>query len=464
MTGTGRGTRILSWVAVVPPLVIAVLVLRFGVDVPYWDTWDWLDRHYPADPGAMSMLRRYWAPFNGHRVFLPLLIDRALFDLSAIDIWPRIWLKLLLSVATLASLLALARSTLTRVPAWLTATLAAFAFPLAYWPMWMDPRQFSIHLVVLCMVTALRVSGSAWPIGARLIVSGMLCGAASVSYAPGMLTWPFVALVLWTREERPPALALAAWALAASALVLLHGHDVSLEGSVATTIAPALDAWLSGTLVVAGLPASLPVPVVPNVPAILMGGLGLVALAACASWAWRGIAAEWRRAIPWVALGAWAAAYAVMVGATRGGQPLGALRDPRFAYLAAQLWIAIAVLLAQVRNSSTQGAPGISHARATAVGLAIVVAGLAMGCVRPWLARNGTGGLSRQLATGRNCLLQYASADRACLALLHPAPERVRAIAARLDARGAAFLRTDNERGHSQAEQRNAVGQRERRP
>ena len=59
--------------ALVPPLLIALLVFGLGVDVPYWDTWDWLDRHYPADQNAVSMLRRYWYPFNGHRVFLPLL-------------------------------------------------------------------------------------------------------------------------------------------------------------------------------------------------------------------------------------------------------------------------------------------------------------------------------------------------------------------------------------------------------
>ena len=109
MNDPARRGRHLPWIALVPPLVIALLVFGLGVDVPYWDTWDWLDRHYPADQGAVSMLRRYWTPFNGHRVFLPLLLDRALLELSTIDMWPRICAKLLLSLATLAALLAMVR-------------------------------------------------------------------------------------------------------------------------------------------------------------------------------------------------------------------------------------------------------------------------------------------------------------------------------------------------------------------
>jgi hypothetical protein len=450
-----RGARHLPWIALVPPLVIALLVFGLGVDVPYWDTWDWLDRHYPADHGAVSMLRRYWTPFNGHRVFLPLLLDRMLLELSAIDMWPRICAKLLLSLATLAALLAMVRSTLAHVPIWVTGAVAALAFPLAYWPMWMDPRQFSLHIVVLCMITALRVADSARPTWARLVLSGLLCVAASVSYGPGILTWPFVALVLWTRDRRPPALALAAWTIAASALLALQVHDASLEASVATTAAPAFVSALVGALVVAGSPVTLPIPLAPNVPALLMGATGLVILAVCATRAWRGTSDERRHAMPWVALGAWAAAYAGTVGAARGGLPLGALRDPRFAYLAALLWVAILVLLAQGRNSSERGSSRTRHTAAAVT--AIVFAGIAMGSVRPFVARRGITALSRQLATGRDCLRRYATADSACLALLHPSPDRVRAIAARLDARGAAFLRTRDQRDNSEGQGRKAM-------
>lgn len=452
MNDPARAQRILPWIALVPPLVIALLVFGLGVDVPYWDTWDWLDRHYPADPGAPPMMGRYWAPFNGHRVFLPLLLDRALLELSGIDIWPRICTKLLLSLAALMTLLGMVRSTLARVPTWLAAALSALAFPLAYWPMWMDPRQFSLHLVVWCMVAALRVADSARPVWARLVLSGLLCLAASVSYGPGLLTWPFVALVLWTRDQRPPALALAAWTSGAGALLVMHVHDASLE-AVATTAAPALDAWLYGAFVVAGLPVTLPIPLAPNLPALLMGGAGLVLLAACATRTWLSKPDEKRRAMPWVALGAWAAAYAVTVGAARGGLALGALRDPRFAYLAAQLWIAILVLLTQVGDSSGRGSSR-SRLPVATVAIAIVLSGIAMGSVRPFVARRGIAGLSRQLATGRDCLLRYRSADDACLALLHPSADQVRAIAARLDARGAAFLRTQGERDYPENQRR----------
>ena len=353
------------------------------------------------------------------------------------------------------------RSTLAHVPPWVTVAVATLAFPLAYWPMWIDPRQFSLHIVVLCMITALRVADSERPMWARLVLSGLLCVAASVSYGPGILTWPFVALVLWTRDRRPSALALAAWTTCRGNAACAAGTRRIARCLGREHRCAAFDAGLVGALVVAGLPVALPIPLAPNVPALLMGATGLVVLAACATRAWRSRPDERRRAMPWVALGAWVAAYAVTVGAARGGLPLGALPGPTVCLSRRSLWIALVVLLAQVRDSSGRGSSGTRHA--AAVVTAVVFAGIVMGSVRPFVARLGFTALSRQLATGRDCLGRYASADDACLALLHPSPDRVRDITARLEARGAAFLRTRRERDHAEDQRRKSMPQREKR-
>jgi hypothetical protein len=173
-----RSTAVVAGVlAALPPAGITLLVIVYAVDVPYWDTWDWLDRHYvEGDDGAVATVARYWPLFNDHRVFIPLLVDRALLAVSSIDILPRIYVKLALTMGTLWLTLTLLRRTAPEAPRALGAACAAcLAWPVTYWPMWMDPRQFSLHIVVLAMIGAVTVATGPLAERRRVVLSGALC-------------------------------------------------------------------------------------------------------------------------------------------------------------------------------------------------------------------------------------------------------------------------------------------------
>lgn len=464
----GRVTSqpLLVWIAaIVPPAFITLLVAVFAVDVPYWDTWDWLDRHYgSADTGPAVLARRYWTLFNDHRVFIPLLVDRFLFAVSSIDILPRIYAKLPLSMGTLLLTLALAHRTAPRAPrVLLTATLAALAFPLTYWPMWMDPRQFSLHIVVFAMVGALNVASGPWSERNRVVICGVLCTIASLSYAPGVLTWPFVGTLLWRRAAGRRRVAIR-WAIAALIVVLPHVLELRGRTHASDAAAPDVLAALDAATVVAGLPVAPALRELAYAPTRAMGLAGIVTLVVLGAVALR-LRSDLRgRALPWLALGGWSLSYALVTGWTRGGLPIGALHDPRFAYLAVQLWVALvglaAVLLSDRCDTAPRGGSWHRVLRAAVVAMAV---GYAVASLRPFLSPGGIGRLSATLATGRACLLDYATADAACLELLYPSASRVRELAVRLDARGAAFLRQDpTQRESSQREQREAVGQDDR--
>ena len=425
-----------------PPVLVTLLVARYAVDVPFWDTWDWLDRHYPAEPASSdATMRRYWALFNDHRVFIPLLVDRLCLWASGIDILPRIWLKLPLSIASFWLTLRLARQTApgAALP-WLGLALSCLAFPLTYWPLWVDPRQFSVHIVVLALMSALVAATSRRSPGTRAVLAAAACLVASLSYTPGLFTWPFVGLVLWGQPSRPSAPAMAVWAAGAMLLIGLHGVDLMNGATQAASAAPHPLAAANAALAIAGLPVAPALLPLAYLPTRLVGLCGVGALAWLALAAWKRDGTARLHALPWIALGGWGAAYALASGWARGGLPLGALHDPRFAYLAAQIWLAVAVLLAQYTALPPLGSGRPRRARLAVVASVVLAFSYGVASLRPFLAPGGIGRFTATLEAGRECLLRFRTADSDCLALLYPEPSRLREIAARLQARDAAFL------------------------
>ena len=422
-----------------PAALVTLLVALYAVDVPYWDTWDWLDALYP-DPAAPASDAIAGALFNGHRIAIPLAIDRVLFTVSSIYILPRIWLKVPLSLATLWLLLRLLHRT-SAGPASVLARLglAAFAFTLAYWPMWMDARQYSMHIVVLALVAAVDIATGRGHPHVRAAATAALCVMASLSYGPGLFTWPFVFALLWVRSPRPSTLALGLWVAAAAATVGLHAVQMRQTTSFADTASPGGVAVVHVAAAVAGLPAAPSTPALAYRATRVMGVVGLGLFAALATIALR---CPWRmQALPWIAIGGWATTYAVAAGLARGGLGLPALHDPRFAYGSAFLWVAIVALLHLAATASVLDGPRITRARPVMLAAScLVAAGCLMASASPFVAPGGIGALHARLSAGRACLAHLRTATDACLEQLYPSAERLRAIALRLEGRHAAFL------------------------
>ncbi len=423
----------------IPVILVTLLVALYAVDVPYWDTWDWLDRLYPdVEQGqAISDL----ALFNGHRVTIPLAIDRALFALSSIDVLPRIWLKVPLSLVTAWLLFRLLRRTAPAPPGPLVQlAIAAFVFTLAYWPMWMDPRQYSIHIVVLALVATVDIVTGRGTATARAAAAAGLCIVASLSYGPGLFTWPFALALLWTHVSRPSPTVLALWLAVAMTTIGLHVADVRSAAPFAPTAPPSVEAVVHAIAAVAGLPAALAAPSLGYRATRVMGVVGLTLFAVLTAFALR---RPWRaRALPWIAIGGWATTYVVAVGLARGGLALPSMHEPRFAYGSAFLWVAIAALLHVAATADAADGQPVSRWRAgaTRATSGLVAAGCLMATVSPFMAPGGIGTLHAQLAEGRACLMHIDTAEDGCFERLYPSAVRLRAIARRMERRGAAFL------------------------
>lgn len=437
-----------------PPVVVMALVAVWGVDVPYWDTWDWLDRHYlvPTNPyeapSATAMLPRYWALFNDHRVFVPLLVDRAVLSATGGDMLLRAWLKVPLSLGVLWLALRLARRAFAHgMPAWLGPALACLAFPLTYWPMWMDPRQFSVHIVLLATLGALAAASAPWRPARRLAVTAACCVVASLSYTHGLFAWPAVAVVLLVSRPRPPVAGLLVWGACGLLLGALHVADMRATPThVAETAAPDAVGMAVAMLAVIGVPVAPSLSVVAYVPTIAAGAGAVFGLVWLAFLVMRSHDVVRHQAVPWLMLAAWGLVTAAAIGWSRGGLPLGALHDPRFAVTSAVVWMAGLVVLARVtqgvpdsptppsssRDALPRRAPDASHGRLVLTLVAVLAITYTGASLRPLFAAGGLGGFPSRLASGRACLQALEDASDACLAQLYPSPARVRELAARL--------------------------------
>ncbi|MGV3516265.1 hypothetical protein [Luteitalea sp.] len=463
MTAGARGGSLRTVLALAfPPLLVTSLMLMYVVDVPHWDTWDWLDRHYPAAGDHGGLLQRYWTLFNGHRVFLPLLLDRLLFDLSSIDVLPRIWLKPLLAAATLWPLVTLLRVTSPAGVAWpIHALVGALTFPLAYGPMWIDPRQFSLHLVVLTVTAALAIAASARPPVTRVVLTALLCSAAAVSYGPGALAWPFVWLVLCAHRPRPAWPWLVVWLMAPLVLVLSQVTTLAEMSTLDTTRPSTLAAAVHGSAAVAGLAVAPSGSMFGYRLARVAGVGGVLLVLAAAGLTGRADRDVRQRALPWLALAGWGVAYVCSVGFTRGGLPLPALHDPRFAVASALIWLPALILLCVVFGP--HGADGAQYRVAVVAHglLGGVLIGALVAGAHSSFGPEGLATVSRRLRAGRACLAAYRTADDSCLRLIYVEPDRLRSIAARLDARGATFMRVAREATHTEADENAALHEQE---
>lgn len=425
-------------VAAVPPALIALLIAYYAVDVPYWDTWDWLDRHYGN--GGRLELSRYWLLANEHRQFVALLVDRAILAMSSIDMLPRIYAKLPFSLCSVAVLYRLMRRTIPGVPRLVAAgSLSSLTFSLTYWPMWMDPRQHSVHLAVLGFVTAVYVVG-AWAVSWRtLLAAGAACAVASLSHFSGTFSWLFIGALLWRRpfERRH----LIAWLAAAPMLLVPHAIDLGASHALEPARFAGPIAAARFTLVFLGTPID------PGAPrfgyaSVAMAAIGIVGSGVLLFLLRRGPDLR-RAALPWGALSAWAAANAALAGWGRGLSGVDPARDSRYACVASQLWIGVTGLALLALYRPPDAPSPARRAAQVARGLLLLIAfGHLAANARPVISGR-LDELTLRLATGRACLVAEARADDACLELLYPSALRVRALTAMLKARDASFLRPD---------------------
>jgi hypothetical protein len=370
--------------AVLPPVLLAWLVWRFGVDVPVLDQWALAYDFQQFFDGAWSvdyLVRSH----NGHRLLVPRLVLIPLAAWSGWNIRLELALNLALGLASFGLVLATLRPAVQRWRGPAGATLLLLAstacFSLTQYENWLWGIMMHVFLTAFAVAVALRCL-SAEPLRLRHWLGAALAGlVATLSHAAGLLFWwvAGIPLVLGARSRRQAVARAAAALTLAGVLSMLYVAPRPFDAGAGLPASPLAQpaALIHFALTYLGAAAASfagsPAPPRDSGGGAAVGLLGLVTFLAL------GIQ-ELRRdpRPPWlrflVAFGAFSIGTAVLAGVGRSPSGGAAAFASRYTTLALPLWLAVATLLAR-RTSAVVGASPTAR-RWAGAGLLLLLAGI----------------------------------------------------------------------------------------
>lgn len=196
--------RVMSSLPLLPPLLLGLLIVKYGVDLIDWDQWEIAALFEKAAHHSLT-IGDLFAQQAEHRHFFPNVIYIGLGWLTHWNIKAEMFFSFLLACLIAFNIYRLSRLTVggdrpRQLLLTLTANLLIFA-P-AQFENWLLGEQIQYFMPIACMTTALRVAASALHPQARLIVCGLLSTISTFSSGNGIVCWIVVAPVLFSRQRR----------------------------------------------------------------------------------------------------------------------------------------------------------------------------------------------------------------------------------------------------------------------
>ncbi len=410
----GRLVRVAQWMALLGPLAaVLYVVLRYGVNIPYADQWDFVSFVVADDRGAVRWID-LWSPHNEHRMVVPKLLMLALAEATHWNIIVEMLVSVAFAFASLLLLFALARPTLCEagppLRLWATFTLSVYVFSLAQGTNWLWGWQIQWFLSVFAAILSIALatwslqSPRPWLHIAGAAVAALVC---QLSIASGVVVWAASALVLAFHPERRRVLVF--WLVAATVFTAIYfvGYErpaglpalAALEHPVALVLY--LGNYLSGPL---GRHAAV---------GVVVGTAFVVFAIVAARRHWR----QPERFMPWVALGAFAGVNAVLTAIGRAG--LGAVQglNDRYVTIALLMSVALVPLSILAFRAGPSGRWTSLRPFAAVAGAALLTLSAIAVDIR---SMADLAEFNRLMVNSRNCVLTVYAAPDICLKHLHP--------------------------------------------
>jgi len=354
--------RLFFFVALLPMALIAAIINYYGVNVPYGDEWNVVTLLGKWDSHELSFADLYSA-HNGHRILIPRLIYFAIAGLAHGNLRVEMFVSLFLSLLTSAGFYLLLRRTVsgsTTKHFALWGLINLFLFSPIQAENWLWGFQLQVFLSNLCLIGAMVCVTRNTSTLVRFLSTLAFALAGTFSFGNGLLIWPAVFLVLVCRREKVSLLA--TWFAVAVLVALAY-----LPGYPAREPTPVNIRWFDYLLYFAGF-LGAPLARIPNSnPLLLPVLLGSILVALFLSFAARLVPRReaLRNAAPWLALGAYVIASAVMAARARiHSGPAHAL-DSRYTTVSSLLLLSLIGLVAS----------GIANAKANSVWKTRILAG-----------------------------------------------------------------------------------------
>ena len=374
----------LAFLAVASPAIyIASLVRRYGMSIPLWDDWGVAPMIAHAHTGELRFAELYEQQLEA-RVFLPKLI-LILFTFSGrYDARDGMMLSVLLCCLTAIGVWLLLRGSglSPRVRTLCFVLIALGIFSPAQEELWLLASGFPSFLPALFIIIGLVVLQTKLSTSAKFLACCALAIVSTFTLAHGLLAWAltFPIFLLWHTPRRWK-IWLAGWSAlgALAAIAYFWGYAKPPETPPFAPAVPLLAyaqyiaAFLGGTLAYGLRSSAMLVPLgVATLCGIILVAL-FVTAAGYISFRRQDYGLT-RRALPWVALGCYSIASAVMASLGRVGLGVQQALESRYVTFSLYLTVAIIVLApiiaADIRRRSRRPAWSLTVVRVGCVFIA----------------------------------------------------------------------------------------------
>ena len=361
MTSRAARRALMQWLVfslcLLPPAVLAVLLWRNSVNVPYWDEWDKdIAGLFVKSADGRLGFGDFWAQHNESRLVLPRLIFLLLGGMTHWNVSVEVAFTFLLAGVVAAAVFWLGRKAfagrpVTRWTVFFISSLLIFS-PSQY-EAWLWGMEMILFMPLVCILGGLVVQQSALREQTKLVLCAILAFAGTFTFSNGLLVWLvlFPGLFLaegWTGLRKRSQAALG-WLLgfAGTATVYFYNYQFPPSAGIGhllrtnpRSVFEYLLAFLGGSLVDRNAASAV-------VTAASIG-LGLLVLFA-ASCVWvvrRWNDREWMRlAWPWLALGSYGILSAMLATIGRAGFGAEQATTSRYAIFGICLIVALVHLL-----------------------------------------------------------------------------------------------------------------------
>lgn len=174
-----------------PPLLLALLMARYSVNVPFWDSWELVPIFEKIQNGSVGFVD-FFAQHNEHRLLFPRLIMVALAELSHWNVFYEIVTNFILASISFIFLCLILRRTFSNKKHLTIALImvSAVLFSPIQFENWIWGWQIQWFLNVLSVVIAIWALSSTKlaPIW-RLTIAVLAAIVATYSLASGLFVW-----------------------------------------------------------------------------------------------------------------------------------------------------------------------------------------------------------------------------------------------------------------------------------
>ncbi|MFN2513001.1 MAG: hypothetical protein ABR568_16465 [Pyrinomonadaceae bacterium] len=437
---------LLVCLAIMPAVLLLTLILKYGVDVPYWDEWHYVTFFEKFSQSTLT-LGDLFAQQNEYRQFFPNLIFVGLGWLTKWNKRYELLVSFALACLVSFNLYRLGKSTiggtpLRRIMIYLIANILIFS-PVQY-DNWLLGMQIIYFMPIACLTTCLVIAYSNLSPRAKFLAGMCLAGVSTFSSANGILCWLVLPLFTWPNSRRELAnkkWLVLAWTVGFVLSAALYfkgyqsvsGHPSLFESLVHPLKASGYFLILLGKTLEPGAMMFLRQPFGTG-HKVIAGATGLTLIVFFVVSALRiqkdtGLA---HRAAGWLMLGTYSIMTGILITTGRVGFGMDQAFSARYTTFTLYLPIALVHLLPLILEGHNMSDGRVtSRNKVLLYGLAtsVIVSQL---LIYPWDIKQMSG-LSKRLSQSKACLLLVNVIEADCLRSSHPSVEHLKLSANTLD-------------------------------